>query len=139
LSGFIGEFATILGTFNAGCDPTDTVHKCIAGQTFPAVRPSFLPAPHVLGALAATGVILGAIYLLYMFQKVFFGKLDKARNGSLPDLTGRELGTFVPLGIGIFLMGLFPRPFLSVMEKSVFRFVTEQKERLKECVDRPVH
>ena len=70
LSGFIGEFLTIFGTFNAG-------------DTFPAATPHYLPSPRLLGALAATGVILGAIYLLYMFQKVFFGKLDKARNGGL--------------------------------------------------------
>src|SRR3954465_13098031 len=88
LSGFIGEFLSIFGTFNAG-------------DTFPAAAPHFLPAPRLLGALATTGVILGAIYLLYMFQKVFFGKLDKARNGALKDLSGRELGTFIPLVLGI--------------------------------------
>ena len=95
LSGFVGEFLTLLGTFNAA-------------DTFPAAAPHFIPAPHVLGALATTGVIFGAIYLLYMFQKVFFGKLDKARNGSLKDLSGRELGVFIPLVLGIFLMGLYP-------------------------------
>ncbi|MFT3692616.1 MAG: NADH-quinone oxidoreductase subunit M [Kofleriaceae bacterium] len=72
LSGFIGEFLSIMGTF-------------LAGDSFPANHPNFLPAVRVLGALAATGVIFGAIYLLYMFQKVFFGKLDKSRNGGLPD------------------------------------------------------
>jgi NADH-quinone oxidoreductase subunit M len=94
--------------------------------------------PRVLTALATTGVILGAIYLLFMFQKVFFGKLDKAKNGHLPDLNGRELTTFIPLVIGIFLMGLFPRPFLTVMEKSVQRFTIQQSLRLKEA-DGPPH
>ncbi|MBA2543809.1 MAG: hypothetical protein H0V17_29465 [Deltaproteobacteria bacterium] len=83
-------------------------------------------------------MILGAIYLLYMFQKVFFGKLDKAKNGHLPDLDGRELATFIPLVIGIFLMGLFPRPFLNLMEKSVESFTTTQIQRLKEP-DGPAH
>jgi hypothetical protein len=92
LSGFVGEFLTILGTF-------------IAGDTLPAGYS--LPMPRLLGGLAATGVVLGAVYLLWMFQKVFFGKLDKAKNGKLKDLNGRELATFVPLVIGIFVLGLF--------------------------------
>ncbi|MGE0549976.1 MAG: NuoM family protein [Kofleriaceae bacterium] len=119
LSGFIGEYLTIFGTF-------------IAGATFPEGHPNFLPMPKLLGALAATGVILGAIYLLYMFQKVFFGKLDKARNGHLPDLNGRELATFVPLVILIFVMGLFPRPLLKVMDPSVQHFISDFKSRLAE-------
>jgi NADH-quinone oxidoreductase subunit M len=119
LSGFVGEFLTLIGTWGSPAE-------------------SHLPMPHVLTAFATTGVILGAIYLLYMFHKVFFGKLDKAKNGNLPDLSGRELGVFIPLVLGIFLMGLFPRPFLTVMEKSVTRFTTEYKARLTEC-DGPTH
>jgi NADH-quinone oxidoreductase subunit M len=119
LSGFVGEFLTLLGTWGA---PSS----------------SHLPMPHVLTALATTGVILGAIYLLYMFHKVFFGKLDKAKNGKLHDLDGRELATFIPLAIGIFLMGLFPRPLLNIMEKSVNKFTTEYSQRLLEP-DGPPH
>ncbi|HEX4423689.1 MAG TPA: NADH-quinone oxidoreductase subunit M [Kofleriaceae bacterium] len=110
LSGFVGEFLTIMGTF-------------IAGDTLPSGYS--LPMPRLLGGLAATGVVLGAIYLLWMFQKVFFGKLDKAKNGRLPDLNGRELATFIPLVIGIFLMGLFPRPLLVVMEPAVDKFMRD--------------
>jgi NADH:ubiquinone oxidoreductase subunit 5 (subunit L)/multisubunit Na+/H+ antiporter MnhA subunit len=79
LSGFVGEFLTLFGTFNAN-DPVSAVMK--GGYHLPQAR--------LLGALATTGVIFGAVYLLYMFQKVFFGKLDKARNGHLKDLNGRE-------------------------------------------------
>jgi NADH-quinone oxidoreductase subunit M len=125
LSGFVGEFLTIMGTFNAG-------------ESFPSTHPNFLPYPRLLGALAATGVILGAIYLLYMFQKVFFGPIDKAKNGRLKDLTGRELGVFIPLVLAIFAMGLFPRPFLRVMEPSVQRFISDFKTRVGEC-DGPAH
>jgi NADH-quinone oxidoreductase subunit M len=119
LSGFIGEFLTLLGTWGSATE-------------------SNVPAPRLLTALAATGVILGAIYLLYMFQKVFFGKLDKAKNGHLPDLDGRELTTFVVLAVAIILMGIFPRPFLRSMEGSVQKFITVQKERRAEC-DGPPH
>jgi NADH-quinone oxidoreductase subunit M len=126
LSGFVGEFLTLLGTFTAGAAPGEP------GAV------SIMPAPMVLGALATTGVILGAIYLLYVFQKVFFGKLDRARNGSLPDLSSRELAVFVPLVIGIFAMGLFPRPFQRAMEPTVAAFVGDMKSRLREC-DGPAH
>ncbi|MBA3818064.1 MAG: NADH-quinone oxidoreductase subunit M [Deltaproteobacteria bacterium] len=127
LSGFVGEFLTLLGTFNAGAD-----------GSWPASHPNYLPYPRLLGALATTGVILGAIYLLWMFQKVFFGKLDKAKNGRLKDLSGRELAVFVPLVLAIFAMGLFPRPFLRTMEPAVQKFVGDYKSRLAEC-DGPAH
>jgi len=120
LSGFVGEFMTIFGTFNAG-------------DTFPAGHPAFLPWPRLFGALAATGVILGAIYLLFMFQKVFFGKLDKERNGALPDLKSHELFVFIVLAITIFLGGLFPRSLLTVMEPSVDKFVRDFGSRVDDC------
>lgn len=125
LSGFVGEFLTIMGTFNAG-------------DTFPQTHPNYLPAPRLLGALAATGVILGAIYLLFMFQKVFFGKLDTAKNGALKDLSGRELATLLLLIVPIFAMGLYPKPVLTVMEPSVQKFMRDYHRRLAEP-DGPAH
>jgi len=119
LSGFVGEFFTIFGTFNAE-------------TTFPEAAPHFLPVPRVLGALAATGVILGAVYLLFMFQKVFFGKLDKERNGKLRDLRPHELAVFIVLAVAIFLGGLFPRPLLTIMEPSVDKFIGDFAHRLAE-------
>jgi hypothetical protein len=67
-----------------------------------------------------------------MFQKVFFGKLDKARNGKLPDLKVHELITFVILSIAIVLGGLFPRPALRLMEPSVQKFVHDFGRRVAE-------
>ncbi len=119
LSGFIGEFLTMFGLFNAG-------------DTFPAGWPNYLPAPRLLGALAATGVVLGAIYLLFMFQKVFFGPLDKTKNGDLPDVSLRERAVLVPLVVLIFVMGLFPRPFLKRMEPSVQSFIAAYHAKLAE-------
>jgi NADH-quinone oxidoreductase subunit M len=118
-SGFIGEFLTLFGTF-------------MAGDTFPKGWPSYLPMPRLLAAIATTGVILGAIYLLFMFQKVFFGPLDKKKNGQLKDLSGRELVVFIPLVIGIFVMGVFPRPFLRYMEPSVQSLIDSYKSKLEE-------
>ncbi len=119
LSGFVGEFLTLLGLWGSPAE-------------------SNLPMPRVLTAFATTGVILGAVYLLFMFHKVFFGKLDKAKNGNLPDLNARELSVFIPLVLGIFLMGLFPRPFLVGMEGAVQKFTADYKLRLTEC-DGPAH
>jgi NADH-quinone oxidoreductase subunit M len=126
LSGFIGEFLTILGTFIAGPD------------TFPEGWAGFLPVPKVLAAVAATGVILGAVYLLYMFQKVMFGPLTNERNRDLPDATWREIAVFTPVVLLIFIMGIFPRPFLSVTEPAVDRFIRDFKAKLAEP-DGPPH
>jgi len=125
LSGFVGEFFTIFGTFNAG-------------DSFPANHAHFLPYPRLLGALACTGVILGAIYLLYMFQKTFFGPLDKAKNGRLPDLKIHELIVFIVLALGIFGLGLFPRPLLNTMQPATDKFLHDYTKHLDEP-DGPPH
>ena len=120
LSGFVGEFLTMFGLFNAA-------------DTFPAGWPHYLPSPRLLGALAATGVVLGAIYLLFMFQKVFFGPLDKSKNGGLADLSIRERLVFAPLIVLIFVMGLFPGPFLKRMEPSAQLFIASYHAKLAEA------
>ena len=109
LSGFVGEFLTILGTF-------------VAHLGFPESWPSFLPTTKVLAAVAATGVILGAVYLLYMFQKVMFGPITREANQTLKDVNGRELIVFMPLIVMVFVMGLLPGAFLKPMEKTVAQF-----------------
>lgn len=148
LSGFVGEYLTLLGTFNAGpgfvvvpqavSDQGFLVVANQVSQQLAAQNLSLIPHSMLLGALATTGVILGAIYLLYMFQKVFFGKLDPARNGGLKDLDARELGVFIPLCLGILLMGLFPKPFLTTMEGSVNKLISDYQERAQEA-DGPPH
>jgi len=125
LSGFVGEFLSLFGTF-------------IAGDSFPANHPHFLPVVRVLAALATTGVILGAVYLLLMFHKVFFGKLDKAKNGRLPDLKGHELAVFIPLVFAIAAGGLFPRQLLQIMEPSVQKFLHDFNKHVDEP-DGPPH
>jgi NADH-quinone oxidoreductase subunit M len=108
LVGFVGEFLVLSGTF--------------------AAQDALFPHPKLMAALATTGVILGAVYMLYMFQKVMFGPLSNPRNRDLPDLTGREKAVFLPVVAMIFVMGIYPAPFLSRMTASVTRVTSEYKK-----------
>jgi NADH-quinone oxidoreductase subunit M len=92
LNGFIGEFLILLGSFSA--------------------RPLWTAA-------ATTGVILGAIYMLWMYRRVSFGPLVNAANEKLSDLNFREVGLLVPILFLVVLMGIYPTPFLQRMAPSV--------------------
>jgi NADH-quinone oxidoreductase subunit M len=122
LSGFIGEFLCLLGAYDAGRGFRDI---------------AYLKYPQAFTTAATTGVILGAVYLLYMFQKVFFGPLTNPKNKTLRDLTGREIAVFVPIVVGIFVLGLFPRPFLRAMEPSVARLRSQYDIKLRDSIANP--
>ena len=77
------------------------------------------------GVLAATGVVLGAIYMLWMFQRVFFGEVTNEKNRGLKDLNAREVLVFIPLLVMIVWMGVYSKPFVQRMEPSVNQFVTQ--------------
>ena len=64
------------------------------------------------GVLASTGVVLGAIYMLWMLQRVFFGEITNEKNAKLKDLNLREILVFIPLIVMIFWMGVYPHPLL---------------------------
>ncbi|MEQ9811392.1 MAG: NADH-quinone oxidoreductase subunit M [Azospirillaceae bacterium] len=91
-SGFIGEFLVLVGVFQ--------VNTWVA-------------------ALATTGVVLGAAYMLYLYRRVIFGKLVKEDLKLLPDLSLREVAIFAPLLILVFWMGVYPSSFTNVMQASV--------------------
>ena len=103
LNGFIGEFLILLGAFS--------------------VTPGWTAA-------AACGIILGAIYMLWMLRRLIFGPLTHPENQKLVDLDGRELLILAPIVALILIMGVYPQPFLSRMQASVDltlkRIVTSQ-------------
>ena len=98
LNGFVGEFLILVG--------------------------SFLSRP-IYAILAATGVVLAAVYMLWMFQRVMFGQLDKPENKVLKDLSSREIVVMVPIIALIFFIGVFPRPFLRRMDASVQHLILQ--------------
>ncbi len=96
LNGFVGEFTILLGAFGS---------EALASPVYTIV--------------AALGVILAAIYLLWMFQKMFLGQITNPKNENLPDLNWREVLVLVPLLVLIFWIGLYPQPFFNLIQSSV--------------------
>jgi NADH-quinone oxidoreductase subunit M len=99
LNGFIGEFRILGGTF---------LENDIAGHT-----------GLFWTAWAVPGVVLAAAYLLWLYQRVFFGKVTNPKNEKLPDLSPRELLTFTPLIVVAFWIGLYPKPFFQILQQPV--------------------
>ena len=118
LNGFIGEFLILIGAFKAKA---------------------------LWAVLAASGVVLGAIYMLWMYQRVFFGQAknghgaakhgdggaehENGGHGPLKDLNLREIVVFLPILAMIFFMGVYPKPFLRRMEPAVNKFVAQVTEK----------
>src|SRR5499425_166019 len=96
LNGFIGEFLILQGVFVTS---------------------------KVWAAFAASGVVLGAAYMLYLYQRTMFGKIENPKNERLLDLTNREFATFAPLLVLAVWMGIYPAPFLRRIEASVQHIV----------------
>ena len=111
-NGFIGEFMILMGTFEAS-------------------RP--------FAIAAVTGVVLGAVYMLWMVKRVFFGpegELVKDEHHPLHDLSVRELVVMAPLIVLIFWMGLFPNHFLNYSKASIANFV-ENRDNYRLVLDAP--
>lgn len=115
LNGFIGEFLTLLGAFNA----PDTLGPIYA-------------------ALAGVGMILGAIYILYMVGKVVFGPIclpphhgaDPHETKFVRDLTGREIAVLTPLAVACLVLGLYPAPMLRSLDAPLAKLLNESAVRV---------
>lgn len=102
LNGFVGEYLIILGAFLE---------------------------QRVFAIFAATGVVWTAVYMLLMYQRVMFGKLDKEENKKLLDLSPREIGLLVPIIFFIIFIGVYPNAFLKKMEPSVNHLIEVVKSK----------
>jgi len=103
LNGFVGEFLTMIGMW------TSNTLGTIDGWNMNYVATMF----------AGTGVIFAAVYLLWMVQRVFFGKVTNPQNKGLLDLNRREIGLMIPLLFLMVFMGVYPKPFLDASKESV--------------------
>src|SRR5438309_6625933 len=96
LNGFVGEFTILQGTFEAS---------------------------HVWAAFAVMGVILGAAYLLWLYQRTMLGQVTNGRNLHLPDMSLREMAIFLPLIAWAIWIGVYPKPYFDLLEKPVQQIV----------------
>ncbi|MEM1055047.1 MAG: NADH-quinone oxidoreductase subunit M [Bacteroidota bacterium] len=96
LNGFVGEFMILIGSWDSA----------VVGNP-------------LLIAVATTGVIFAAVYLLWMVYKTFFGEVTNPANAEMKDLNGREIGLLLPLAALMIILGFFPSPFLNLSERGV--------------------
>jgi NADH-quinone oxidoreductase subunit M len=101
LNGFIGEFNILVGSFN-----------------------SAMPYAHWIAGAATLGVILAAVYLLHFFEKIFLGPITHEENKTLKDLSAREVIMLIPLLVLIFWIGLYPQPFLNLINPTVAKLIS---------------
>lgn len=101
LNGFIGEFTILIGSF----------------QFNPWIT-----------AIATFGVVLSAGYMLWMFQRIFFGQVTHEENRLLFDLSKREIAILVPIIILVFWIGIYPKPFFNRMEASVVHLISQMNK-----------
>jgi len=96
LNGFIGEFTILIGAFD---------HSTL------------------WAVLGASGIVLGAAYMLWLYQRTFFGEITVEENKTLKDVNLREQWTLIPIIVLCFWIGLYPKPFFRIIEPSVRRVV----------------
>jgi NADH-quinone oxidoreductase subunit M len=123
LCGFVGEFLVLLGTFGAESAWSRSAME------------GFFPYPRLMAIISASAVILSAMYLLTMMQKIFFGPLDKAENrdAHVRDIHGREVWVFGIIIVAALAMGIYPKPILARSEKSVAAMITAFQARITDA------
>jgi NADH-quinone oxidoreductase subunit M len=112
LNGFVGEFTILQGAFMANWR---------------------------WAAWAAPGVVLAAAYLLWLYQRVFFGTVTNPKNEKLHDLTPREILTFAPLIVMALWIGLYPKPFFQILEQPVNQLVQTIHDNSYSKLNAPVN
>ncbi len=113
LNGFVGEFLILLGAFKAN---------------------------KLFAVLAASGVILAAVYMLWMFQRVMYGKITREENRRIPDMNLREIVYMLPMLLFILWIGVYPQPFLRKMDASVTKLITHIESKVETASsDLPYH
>lgn len=116
LSGFVGEFLVILGTFSASKDAV--------------AIPSLFVYAKLLAGLCALGVVLGAVYMLWLFQRMMLGPLTNPANKQLSDITLREGLVLAPMVLMAFWLGMHPATFLKDIDAGVGQTLTAFREKL---------
>ncbi|SNB47600.1 NADH-quinone oxidoreductase subunit M [Geobacter sp. DSM 9736] len=102
-NGFVGEFLVLIGAYESNL--------------------------RWYAIIATSGVILSAVYMLWMFQRVMFGELNNPKNQKLTDLNSREIAIMVPLLVLIFVMGVYPNPFIDRMAPSIDKMIQQSKAK----------
>jgi NADH-quinone oxidoreductase subunit M len=108
--GFVGEFLVLAGAYKANTTVT---------------------------ALAATGVVLGAAYMLYLYKRVVFGELTKPDVRSMRDVTRTEVAVFLPLIVLVAWMGVYPSSFIAPMEPAVAKLIDNYNARISAAAEAP--
>jgi NADH-quinone oxidoreductase subunit M len=119
LNGFLGEFSVLLGSMQAL-----PILEQAQDESSWAAAMGMTEYTWVVAAAASTGVILGAVYLLIMYQRTFFGTLDESKNGGLEDLNPREWGQLAALAAAALIIGLYPKPLFNAIEPATREALT---------------
>jgi NADH-quinone oxidoreductase subunit M len=111
-NGFVGEFLALVGAFESGL--------------------------RWYAVVATTGVILAAVYMLWMFQRVMFGEITNPKNAELQDLNAREIVLMIPLLVFVFWIGIYPNTFFSKMSPALENLIIQVKGKQQVAMVQPI-
>ncbi len=108
-----------------------------SSENSPYCRAFVVHVSKAWAAWASLGIVLGAAYLLWLYQRTMFGPITHDVNKSLPDLNLREYAVLLPLVALAFWIGIYPKPFFAYIEKPVQRIVQQVNPGLLQACPRP--